>query len=244
MFTKRTNEYLNAVYDKYGYLKMCKVARMMLVSKKHKDDIEFRNQVHGEVCESVLQCGIKEFMSKHPKETCDWRLEKGLILKDPENKLSEFKTEVDITLFTPFKILTFECKCYSGNKTLVDKCTVVRKSVKPYDVYKQHKIHYTVLFSNFRKFRIDDEKLQKYSPIQIAFFDFSLGTLEDKREPRWQNLMPAVGYDTLEDLLNSYLDKPVCWKMPYVHKALTVINKHKEVFRKEHLEYVKQLHKK
>lgn len=243
MFSKRTNKYLNLVYNKYGYKQMCKVARIMLVSKKYKDDIQFRNEVHGEICESVLQCGIHEFMKQHPNETKDWKLEKGLILKDPENKLSDFKTEVDITLFTPFKILTFECKCYSGNKTLTDKCTIVRKSVKPYDVYKQHKIHYTVLFENFKKFRLDNEATNKYSPIQIAFFDFSLGSLEDKREPRWQKLMPAVSYDTLDELLESYIDKPICWKMNYVCKALTVINKHKEVNRQEHLDYVKQLHK-
>lgn len=244
MYSKRVNKYLHEVYKEYGLNTMCKVARIMLVSDKHKDDKKFRNEVHGEICETVLECCIIDFMENHPKETKQWRLEKGMILKDLSNRTSDFKTEIDITLFTPFKILSFECKCYSGNKTLVDKCTVVRKGVSPSDIYRQHKLHFTMINSNFSKFRIVNEDTSKYGPMQIGFFDFSVGTLSDQRDEKWKKLMPLIDNTTIHELLESYLNKPVCWDMQSVNIALDVINKHKEKNREAHLDYVKKLHNK
>lgn len=242
MYSERINEYLKVVYEKYGMNKMCKVAKIMLVSKRNKSNKDFRNTVHGEICETVLECAIVDFMSRHPKETKEWRLEKGMVLKDLQNPDSPFKTEIDVTLFTPFKILTFECKCYGGDKIIEKECTVVRKGLPNADIYKQHKLHYKTINSNFKNFRLINEKTAQYSPMQIGFFDFSTGTIRDNRDSEWKKVMPLVSYDTIDEVLETYLNKPICWDMECVNKVLDMINKHKKRHRKEHLEYVKGLH--
>ena len=80
--------------------------------------------------------------------------------------------------------------------------------------------------------------------MQVAYFDFSLGNKVDNREKKWRALMPIITVNNIYKLLYTYLDKPKCWDMNYINRALKIIDNHKEFKTKEHLKYVKNLHKK
>lgn len=216
--------------------------RALLESPMHKDNTNFLAQIHGEVCESLLECIIVDFILKH-KLNGKWFYEKGLILKDPYAKSSNpYMTELDLTLFTPYKILTIECKCYGGDKVLTDKCTIKRKGKKSFDVYAQHEKHYKVLLSNLNTYRYKNETTANISPLQIGYFNYSLGDIKDERSREWQTKMPLLTYDNITNLLELYLDKPTCWNMERVRKAVNIIAKDKNARKKKHLEYVKGLH--
>ena len=71
----------------------------------------FKTDVNGEVCETVLEIGILEFMKRYPKACKEWVLKKGLIVKDIDDPNNGFLTEIDLVLATPQMIYLFECKC-------------------------------------------------------------------------------------------------------------------------------------
>ena len=242
-YASKINNILKQMYVGKGLEEMTKLAEELLKSKQCKEDEEFRNIVHGEVCETVLECYLIDYIKRNNLEN-QWFYEKGLVLKDMNQPDGEYLTEVDMTLFTPFKILTIECKCYGGGKLLVDECKIVRKGIKPYDVFKQHSKHIETLMNNFRRFRLNNKYALAYSPIDAAYFDFSLGKITDKRSVEWKHKMPALNVENLYDHLDTYKGKPACWNILALRKAVDVVTKHKEILRKKHLKYVKELAKK
>ena len=244
MYKDKTNEKLKEYYKTFGLKRTLQVAYKMLQLPDHKRNKNFKNTVHGELCETVLEICIIDFMNNHKEETKDWFYSKGLILKDIESSNSQYLTELDLTLFTPYKVLTFECKSYSGDKQFINECTVVRKGIKDCDVYNQHEKHYTTLMKNIKYFRNPNIEFHKIAPLQIAYFDFSLGSIEDNRTKTWRSLMPVITYANIDKLLNMYLNKPVCWNMKMLKQAIDIIDKNKEKNTKKHLKYVKSLHRK
>ena len=242
-YASKINSILKQVYVGKGLEEMTKLAQELLKSKQCKEDEEFRNIVHGEVCETVLECYLIDYIKKNNLEN-QWFYEKGIILKDMNNPQGDYLTEVDMTLFTPFKILTIECKCYGGGKLLVDECKIVRKGLKPYDVFKQHSKHIQTLMNNFYKFRLDNKYARAYSPIDAAYFDFSLGKITDKRSAEWKNKMPVLNVENLYKHLDNYQGKPNCWNILGLRKAVDVVIRNRDILRKKHLVYVKGLAKK
>ena len=218
------------------------VGYKMLELPNHKRNKTFRNTVHGELCETILEICIIDFMKQYSEETKEWVYDKGMVIKDITNMSSNFRTEIDLTLFTPFKILSFECKSYSGDKEFINECTVRRKGIKDCDVYNQHRNHYVTLMKTMKPFRLRNEYTDKIAPMQVAYFDFSLGSKVDNRDKKWRALMPIITVNNIHKLLTTYLDKPRCWDMSYINRALKLIDRNKELKTKKHLEYVKSLH--
>lgn len=243
-FTDRINKYILEFYEKHDLRNTIALGRCMLNCKfgKHKED--FRTAVHGEVCESILEVMIKEFLKKNNLEK-RWFYTKGLVLKDLNNLESEYLTEIDFILFSPHKIFIFECKSYGGHKYLKDKCTIVRSKKKPFDVFSQHEKHSNTLLNNFIGFRAP-EKLgeEKVAPVQLILFDFSNGDLEDQRTDLWKKVMPVVNEKDLGLFLAKYKDVPGSWDVKALYKAVKMINKNNNKRRDEHLRYVKDLAKK
>ena len=242
MYKDKTNEKLKEYYNKFGLMRTLQVAYKMLQLPDHKRNKNFKNSVHGELCETVLEICIIDFMNSHKDETKDWFYSKGLILKDIESSNSKYLTELDLTLFTPYKVLTFECKSYGGDKQFIDECTVVRKGIKDSNVYSQHEKHYITLMKNIKYFRNSDIEFSKIAPLQIGYFDFSLGTVQDNRIKKWRAMMPIINYANISKLLTSYLNKPECWNMKMLKQAIDIIDKNKDKNTKKHLTYVKSLH--
>lgn len=240
-YKNNTNAMLHEYYNKRGLKETIEVATKMLELKNHKEDKVFYSQVHGEICETICELCILDFMNSNPKATKDWILKKGLILKDPDGK-DTYMTELDLTLFTPFKIFTIECKSYRGHKTFTDRCTVKRKNIHPTDVYAQHEKHYKTLLSNFEGFRVIEKNTVNIAPMLIGYFDFSIGTVKDERSDTWKELMPILNVNNINAYLK-YLTNPlVCWKMSYVKRAVDIIGKKTNQNTKRHLDYVKSLH--
>lgn len=242
-YASKINKILKQIYTVKGIEEMTKVAEELLKSKQCKSDENFRNIVHGEVCETVLECYLDNYIMINNLEGI-WFYEKGMVLKDMTNPDSEYLTEVDMTLFTPFKLLTFECKCYGGGKLVVDECKIVRKGIKPYDVFAQHKKHIETLMNNLYRFRLDTEYSRAYSPIDAAYFDFSLGNITDKRDAGWKKKMPVLNVENLYKHLDNYRGKPECWNITGLRRGVAAITKYKEILRKKHLRYVKELNRK
>ena len=241
-YKDKTNRLILDYYKKHSLDRTIRLAYEMLKANTHKNDSTFRSHVHGELAESVLEIGVMDFMKRHSEQTKDWIVEKGMVLRDPESNNRGYVTELDLTIFTPYKIVTIECKSFQGDKTFTDKCTVRRPGMKHKDVYNQHEKHYRTLMNNFQKFRIINEESARVSPLQIAYYDFSIGTVNDVREAKWKKMMPIINPYNLDKFLEMLLDKPTYWRMNYVRRAVQIIAKNKESNTASHLKYVSSLH--
>ena len=60
-----TNAQLLALYKQVGLEQTIKVGRAMLESSLHKGVGCFTQHVHGEVCETVLECIIIDYMKRY-----------------------------------------------------------------------------------------------------------------------------------------------------------------------------------
>lgn len=240
-FKDSTHDILTRYYEKNGIDETIKIAMEMLKSKTHKDSKGFLASVHGEICETVCELKIHDFMNNHKEQTKDWIVSKGLILNDPEAK-SAYLTELDLTVFTPYKILVIECKSYGGDKTFVNHCTVKRKSVKSVDVYDQHEKHYRTLMKNFSEFRLIREDNLKVAPMRIAYFDFSLGSVTDLRDDKWKKLMPILNVNNIDKMLTTLTNTQINWNMKYIKRGVDILERKKDVRTKKHYRYVTSIH--
>lgn len=238
----RTNAKLLAYYKEKGKEQAIAVARSMLQLNTHKDNKIFRAHLHGEICETVCEIIILDFMCRHKVETKDWILSKGMILKDMEDTNSGYLTEIDLTLFTNYQIFTLECKSYGGDKVFTKACTVSRKGQKSVDVYQQHEAHYKCIAKTFESFRQFGNGSLKVEPVALGYFNFSEGDVVDNRTIVWKNVMPIFDELNLERRLNFYLNKTTYWKMAYLKKVVSIIDKKKEENTIAHLKYVTGLH--
>lgn len=238
-FKSETNKQLMVYYEKQGINKTLAMATQLLKANTHKDNKVFHAHVHGEICETVLECMVLDYMRKNPIQTKNWFYHKGLIIKDINNPNSGYFTELDFVLCTPQQLFAFECKSYGGDKKLVDKCTIKKKKGGSFDVYGQHDRHVEVLSNQLNAFRFKERKeIKAYT---LALFNFSLGATEDCREPMYKEFMPCIEPSNLYELLRKYKNYPEIWDMSNLHKAIEIIAKRETKNSKKHLEYVKQL---
>lgn len=238
MVKDSTNEVLKDLYKEKGLKDTIITAYQMLKINNHKSDKLFRAHLHGEICETVLELIIVDFMNRNKEQTKDWILSKGLILPNIDNIGSTYRTEIDLTIFTPYKILTFECKSYAGDKTITGMCTVERKGMKSVNVYSQHSKHAMMLLKLFNPCRYVREGSDKVSPMQLAYFDFALGTIKDEREAIDKDRMPILRIDSIGKLLAVYTKRPVYYDMKDVKKIVDKLEFYKEKQTKKHLDYV------
>lgn len=234
-----TFDVLLRYYDRTKDLK-----KFILVCREMLEKKASTPEMRGEICEVVLYVMLNEYIKKNNLK--DWRIAKGLILKDVnKEKDHNYFTEVDLTLFTPKCIYSFECKCYKGKKYLKDRGTLYVKRGNDYkkalDVFDQHFRHFKVLLDTVKvgmDKRVDDPK---YKSFKLLYFDFSIERTEDKREAKFKSLFPIINEDNLFSLFNTYNDRPNYWNMEIVNKVVDIVEKSSKANSKKHLDYVSSL---
>lgn len=213
----------------------------MLYSKVYSNVGAFTAHVHGEVCETVLELLVADYMKKHPKKTAEWFVSKGLIIKDIDRPNSGYFTELDLTVFTPQKIYAFECKSYGGDKTIVGKCTIRKKKGGKFDVYDQHEKHAKVLAKQLSPFRRSG--CMNKPGYQLVLFDFATGETNDVRADADKLIMPCLNETNVLNIFEVFDNDPILWNMEYLRKAIQVIEEKNSGRQKKHLEYVKNLNR-
>lgn len=205
-------------------------------------------EMRGEVCESVLYVILTDFIERNNLK--DWRVSKGLILKDINSpKDSRFLTELDLTLFTPRCIFSFECKSYRGKKYLDEKGTLFVKSGNKYkkklDVFNQHYNHFKVLNTNLSCALLNppnDANTKQYKSHRLLYFDFGDIPTEDKREDLYKQVFPICNVNNVYSLFRDYSKRPKYWNMDLVNRVVDIIEQASEKNTRNHLNYVTSLH--
>ncbi|ONI39079.1 hypothetical protein AN639_10600 [Candidatus Epulonipiscium fishelsonii] len=216
-YKNATYNLLMDYYEKYGKDRTIEIAYNMLQSNRHKEDKAFVSIVHGEICEVIACITIKDYIKHNPQQTKDWFYIKGLILKDLINP-NKF-TEIDIVLYTPQMVYAIECKCYSGVKILIDKCTIVRGNAK-IDVYAQHKLHTQFLEEHIKHGRIITEKTLA---TQLVLFNFSVGSTKDTRTPKNRIFMINANHETLPKLFDFNKNLSIAWDINFLRKVNKIL---------------------
>lgn len=234
-YKEATYEKMMEVYQNRGKDGAIKAAEGILHSSACADDVEFKMELHGEVCECVLEILIRDEIKTNPNAK-DWVFCKGTVLKDRKNVKKEFFTEIDFILFTPECVFLFECKSYTGRKELICNGTVRRENGSYFDVYKQSVLHKEVL----EKWIEDFVLRGKIPVIQMCMFNFSNGELVDKRSRNARREMPCLDKDTVIPYITIPGDR--VWDMGCFPHVRDVFNKNSDAFRQRHLDYVKSLH--
>lgn len=230
-----TKKSIENTYKKYGLKPTIIIAEKMLENTDYKADPLFYSDVNGEICESVLEVMIRDYMKKH--EYTDWYISTGLVIQDPDNP--GYLTELDVTVFTPKRVYMFECKSYGGDKRVIHKGTIAVKNRKT-DVFDQHLKHLNLLNKNIERCIV--KRYENISPYRLALFSFSLGGIDDQREDKFKRKFPVLTYKNVLDIFDNYDDLPVQWNMNAVKRIIGVFEKHSEKLTKKHLAFVKSIH--
>lgn len=233
---KAVRDVLLQYQKRYGTHVAVAVARKALTYRlklpESSEENYLKTDFNGEICETVLEMLLMEYVSQHRND--GWCVNKGVILSDPTKpKSNEFLTEIDILLMTPQCFYVFECKSYSGDKVLIGNGYLTRNNGINCNVFKQNSLHLDIL----QKWT---EGMSRRPCYQMAMFDFSLGTLSDKRTILCKNIMPCVNEKTLGTLFKKGMTN--VWDKDVIHKLNNLFEKNVELERAKHLAYVKSLH--
>lgn len=209
-------------------------AQYMLKTGRCKDDANFAYELHGEICETVLEMLLEEYVKAKPE--CS--MQKSLILWNRKRPDNGFLTEIDWTLFAPESVYIFECKSYSGKKTLTGNGLMTRENGKQYDVYQQSIIHKETLYDWIEGFVLPG----KCPLIQMCMFNFSQGVLDDQRSRSAKIEMPVLDEGNLLSFLKAESSAEKVWNVKLLQQAGEKLAKKSESLRKTHLQYVKSKH--
>lgn len=187
---------------------------------------------NGEVCETVLQIMIHDFMKHNPKRTASWRYNKSVILSDLDSQSKKFLTEIDALLLTPECIYVFECKSYSGDKQLTGKGVITRSNGNNCDVYAQNQLHLKILRQWLNRF-------SRHPVYQMVLFDFSTGKMSDTRNDSAKKELPCINENTLFDLLRE--EHLQVWRPQDLDEISKQFDRETKALHAKHLKYVKSL---
>lgn len=235
-YKESTHKKLLDIYKSRGAKTALTLANDMLCSRKYADDIEFKRELHGELCETVLEIIIRAFCDKHPEKTKGWILSKGLILKDRAKTDGEFVTELDLTLFTRACVFLFECKSYGGAKKLIEEGKLVRNGSVVCDVYRQSLLHKRTIEP-----WIEDFVLGNTTPVvQMCMFDFSNGGFIDDARSRAAKLeLPCLDVSSVLSYISGFSDS--VWDLEILAEAVKQLEKVSDGLRAYHLQYVRSI---
>lgn len=235
-YKESTRSVLLESYNKFGLANTILIGKKLLENKKYKGEIDFMTSVHGEICETILEVAVSDYIKKNK---LNWFSIKGLILGDRNNTSSNFLTELDYTLFTPGCVYLFECKSYSGkNINIADKGTLYDGKIPKCDVFRQSVLHKEVLLDWIAPFVLD-KKCELVT--KMILFDFSLNETKDNRTKKNKNELVYANLDNLYQILETKL--PSVWDMKYIEKFISICSKQGKRSREKHLEYVKSIHR-
>lgn len=226
---------LMGIYEKRGMMPALNVAEGLLHSREYSNDLDFKRELNGELCETVLEIILKSYYkNQEPKE--NWHFVKSLVLNERGKNHSDFLTEIDLALFTPACIFLFECKSYSGEKVLAGNGKLYRDSKFACDVFGQSLLHKRVIEPWVSDFVLNG----KIPVIQMCMFEYSNGPLIDKRSRSARIEMPCLNAGQVIKYVQSFTE-PV-WNIACLKKALITLEANSNNFHNAHLNYVKRLH--
>jgi hypothetical protein len=242
-FRHKSQEVVLEIYNDQGLehtLTLCEKLLDVANNKNISGGFEKVSMVRGKLCEAVLEVLILEYIKLNELQDT-WFYVPSLYLRDIHSQNMKFRSEVDMVLFTPSRQVLFECKNLSGEKLLVDKGVIKRKGVRTdTDVYTQQKKHLDVFVGIFDSFKLRPVN----SGYKICMFDFSSGSLEDRREDSWKNVFPVLNKDNLFEYLDNIRKMSPLWDLSNVKKAVRLLEKNKDSSAERHLDYVRSLHPK
>lgn len=233
---EKIHDILMNFYAQKGLIPAIQVAEELLkkqvASKTNLSTAELNAVMNGEICETVLEMIITDFMHRNPKRTKGWQFCKSVVLSDLDSADSEFLTEMDALLLTPGCIYIFECKSYTGDKQLLGNGVITRKKGNDCDVFSQNSLHLKILQKWLNKF----SKKPRY---QMVLFDFSSGSMTDMRDAGAKKLMRLTNKDNVTALLRE--DKPPVWNVEDLTSIKTQFDRVTTKLRKKQVKYVKSL---
>lgn len=236
-YKNSTRSALRKLYHEHGIEITLRVAESALRNKKFNYDKNFYIDFHGEIAETVLECMLEDWMKKHPMETKDWVLTKGLILKDIDNLKSKFSTEIDLAVFTPNCIYLFECKSYSGSNILVGNGMIRKQDGTEFNAYKQSKLHHDILLKFVQNYLTEQGEVK----IKLVLFNFSTGKFIDRRNRIAKGKMILCDKDNVLKVFKDN-NKKENWKIKELKVVVNRLQKASVKARSAHIQYVKGLH--
>jgi len=237
-FQNKVNSELLREYETRGFTFAVSACDLIINNKEIVSGYPNVNLLFGEICQTILEIHVKEYIKIHKVK--DWFFSKSLILKEPKSYGQDYLTEIDFVLYTPSKIVIFECKSYKGDKVIEGKGEI-KRSKGSFDVFSQHQKHVETFMKSFNPFinRPYDWTQAYVFPI----FSYSSGNIEDKRDNVWKKIMPLMKSENLFPVFDVLRSGPVRWKTDYVKRAVKLIEANKERLAKEHLDYVRDLNR-
>lgn len=178
--------------------------RRMAISLKRMPSLSQQEYQYakGELAEVFFYVTAKEFFRKNSCE--QWKLYHHLFVPYISKNDPTQGTELDLVIASPYTILMIEVKSWSGEKKLTNKCTLTRtfkdKEVNSHDLFSQSVHHSKALIDH-----IENYALSTTGIIKNIFFNFSLGSIEDKRTINNQRLMPMIDEDNIIPFLSALI---------------------------------------
>ena len=193
---------------------------------------ELAIQIRGEACEILLEIEIWEYIRQRK---LPWITAKGLCLNRTDHKRNK-TTELDLTLFTPGKIILFESKYRKGDVILTDTCTIVPSWGNAVNVYKQNLMHLTNLKDRFANALIT---MNGVKPFAIVLYVESIKRVNDRRLTPDKKLVPLVGSENIGAYLKSIeAIKLKVWDMNIVRDIVRELDEQSSVNIIEHMKEV------
>lgn len=219
---QKTTDGLLKIYSKYGLTIVKKRALGLLEKCEKSGDIPLaeRQVIKGEIAEVMTLVEIYELQKRVYPSLCI----KGLCFELDNG----YTTEIDLVFFTSYKIYLFECKCYSGNKTLTDECKL-HSEIKgkdgkilyasDMDINSQSKLHLEALRERLDRF-YNGIVNEKNMPYQLVFIDGSKGKTKDLRTEEWKDRVPIVRTEEVHDWLEKQFSPSVRHRVQWNFDAM------------------------
>jgi hypothetical protein len=218
---QRTEYIFRWLYDTHGYQTFIDTAiKLKTIEGMNSDDF---GQAKGLIAEIVLVCSIEEWQKQ--TGTKDWNYTREFYLP---HRNGTGTTEIDVILYSPYSIIVFEVKSYSGTKTLTEECTI--KTSRVHDLFGQNGLHIESLMK-----QIEPLCLSKIGAVKSAYFNFSLGEVNDQRTVKNKQLIPVIDENNIFTFLEAM--RKACTKMTWDKKITAKIVELREsgITREQHM---------
>lgn len=220
------------IYKDRGYEALKKAVHDFMAKKIGKGiPLEIRNILKGECAEILVNACIRELQMKTDAVCFSV---KGLCFTKLD---SDYTTELDITLFSPRRVYLFECKSYSGVKTLTDE-GFLKGRYSEINVYEQSRMHAEFLWSRIGQCHIG--RINKKDPaFQMTLVDVSLEPCSDLRSDSQKRVLTYLTLDTIDkwfaQVLSDIQRGPDQWDIIRLHDVVMAMHKNSKTSFEEHL---------
>lgn len=188
--------------EQHGLRECLKYAKAMLDIKPGRDAGKEKGLMVGELAEDMFLILMSEYFSAYKKRA---KIFHSVVLKDLRDSKSNFRTELDFIVVSPSFMLTTECKSYSGEVTVSDKCTLSHRG-KSLDVYKQSALHHRHLVQYAQQLTEPAAHIARV-PVFANVFLFSNSVVEDARTPTEKTAISVLTTSSLFDYYDKIFEK-------------------------------------